>query len=120
VLAGASIVLMYVYYPAVYAAIQDVVGPRLRGTAMALYFMAMYVLGASLGPVATGLLSDRFTERAARAAGLVVTTPQALEPFRATGLHAAMQMLPALSVALMLVLLAAARTVGRETAPLER
>src|SRR6185503_3538844 len=69
-LAGASIVLMYVYYPAVYAGIQDVVGPRLRGTAMALYFMAMYVLGASLGPVVTGLLSDRLTERAARAAGV--------------------------------------------------
>ena len=45
-----SIVFMYVYYPAVYAAIQDVVGPALRGTAMALYFLAMYVLGASLGP----------------------------------------------------------------------
>ena len=62
-LAGVSIVLMYVYYPAVYAGIQDVVGPRLRGTAMALYFLAMYVLGASLGPLATGLLSDRFTVR---------------------------------------------------------
>jgi predicted MFS family arabinose efflux permease len=115
-LAGASIVLMYVYYPAVYAGIQDVVGPSLRGTAMALYFMAMYVLGASLGPVATGLLSDRLTERAARAAGVAVMTPQALEPFRADGLHAAMQVLPVLGVLLMLVLLAAARTVTRDAA----
>ena len=118
-LAGISIVLMYVYYPAVYAAIQDVVGPALRGTAMALYFLAMYVLGASLGPVATGLLSDRFTERAARAAGVADLTPQALEPFRAAGLHAAMQMLPVLGVLLMLVLLAASRTVARDRSRLD-
>jgi predicted MFS family arabinose efflux permease len=109
VLAGASIVLMYVYYPAVYAAIQDVVGPALRGTAMALYFLAMYVLGASLGPVTTGLLSDRLTERAASAAGVIAMTPQALEPFRSAGLHAALRLLPLLSVLLTLVLLAAAR-----------
>jgi predicted MFS family arabinose efflux permease len=118
-LAGTSIVLMYVYYPAVYAAIQDVVGPARRGTAMALYFLAMYVLGASLGPVATGLLSDRFTERAARAAGVAGVTPQALEPFRAAGLHAAMQLLPVLGVLLMLVLLAASRTIARDRERLE-
>jgi predicted MFS family arabinose efflux permease len=112
-LAGASIVLMYVYYPAVYAGIQDVVVPHLRGTAMALYFMAMYVLGASLGPLATGLLSDRLTERAARAAGVVQTTPQALEPFRAAGLQSAMAVLPALGILLTLVLIAAARTTAQ-------
>jgi predicted MFS family arabinose efflux permease len=114
--AGVSIIFMYVYYPAVYAAIQDVVGPTLRGTAMALYFLAMYVLGASLGPVATGLLSDRFTARAARAAGVVETTAQALEPFRAAGLHAAMEILPALGLLLTFVLFAASRTVTRDRA----
>jgi len=117
VLAGLSIVLMYVYYPAVYAAIQDVVGPRLRGTAMAVYFMAMYVLGASLGPVATGLLSDRLTERAARAAGVAAMTPQALEPFRATGLQSAMAVLPLLGILLTVVLAAAARTAAAEKRP---
>jgi predicted MFS family arabinose efflux permease len=113
-LAGVSIVLMYVYYPAAYAGIQDVVGPRLRGTAMALYFMAMYVLGASLGPLATGLLSDRFTQQAARAAGVAATTPQALEPFRAAGLQSAMAVLPALGILLTVVLAAASRTVTRD------
>jgi predicted MFS family arabinose efflux permease len=119
VLAGAAIVLMYVYYPAVYAGIQDVVGPRLRGTAMALYFMAMYVLGASLGPLATGLLSDRFTQRAARAAGVLQATPQALEPFRAAGLQSAMAVLPALGILLTLVLVAAARTTARQRPALD-
>ena len=117
VLAGLSIVLMYVYYPAVYAAIQDVVGPRLRGTAMAVYFMAMYVLGASLGPVVTGLLSDRLTERAARATGVGAMTPQALEPFRAAGLQSAMAVLPLLGILLTVVLAAAARTAAAEKRP---
>jgi predicted MFS family arabinose efflux permease len=118
-LAGAACLLLYVYYPAIYSAIHDVVEPTLRGTAMALYFFAMYVLGASLGPVATGLLSDRFTARAARAAGVLEMTPQALEPFRAAGLHAAMAVLPVLGVVLLLVLLAASRTVTRDRERLE-
>ena len=35
---------MYVYYATVYAAIQDVIEPRLRGTAVAIYFCAMYAI----------------------------------------------------------------------------
>ena len=37
--------LMFVYYSTVYSTIQDVIEPSLRGTAMALYFFAMYVFG---------------------------------------------------------------------------
>ena len=59
---------MFVYYATVYAAIQDVIEPSLRGTAMALYFFAMYVLGASLGPLGMGVLSSYFTRVAAVAA----------------------------------------------------
>ena len=116
--AGAAVILLYVYYPAVYSAIQDVVEPGLRGTAMALYLMVLYVAGASLGPIGTGLLSDRFTAQAARAAGVVATTPQALEPFRAAGLQAALEILPFFVVALTLVLFAAARTTTRDRARL--
>ena len=55
---------MYVYYATgAYAAIQDVIAPGLRGTAVAIYFCGMYILGASLGPVATGMLSDHFAPR---------------------------------------------------------
>jgi MFS family permease len=50
-LAGFGMASMYVYYSTVYSTIQDVIEPSLRGTAMALYFFAMYVLGASLGPL---------------------------------------------------------------------
>src|SRR5213594_5186697 len=73
--AGLGMASMYVYYATVYSAIQDVIEPSLRGTAMALYFFAMYVLGASLGPVGTGLASDYFTFRKASAAGAVAPLP---------------------------------------------
>ena len=110
-LMGAGCALMYVYYATVYSTIHDVTEPSLRGTAMALYFFAMYVLGASLGPYGTGVASDYFTRRAAGAAGVTAHTQAALEPFRAEGLHAAMYLIPALSVLLALVLAAAARNV---------
>ncbi|MFL6335902.1 MAG: spinster family MFS transporter [Pyrinomonadaceae bacterium] len=120
VLMGAGCALMYAYYSCVYSTIQDVMEPALRGTAMALYFFAMYVLGASLGPYGTGLVSDLFTARAATAAGVTVHTPQALEPFRAAGLHTAMYIIPFLGALLALVLYAASRTVARDTEALQR
>jgi MFS family permease len=96
--------LLYAYYGPVYATIQDVVEPPLRGTAMAVYFCAMYFLGAILGPVATGWVSDWSARRAAGGAELT-------ELHKAVGLHDAMYLIPVLDVALVAVLLAAARTV---------
>jgi len=120
ILMGTGCALMYAYYSTVYSTIQDVIEPSLRGTAMALYFFAMYVLGASLGPYGTGLVSDFYTARAASAAGTINLTRQALEPFRATGLHSAMYIIPALGVLLTLVLFAASRTVTKDMEELQR
>src|SRR5262249_35287687 len=103
--------LMYVYYATVYSTIQDMIEPSLRGTAMALYFFAMYVFGASFGPVLTGFLSETFTRGAATTAGIATSTGEALEPFRAAGLHSAMYLIPVLGVLLALVLFAASFTV---------
>jgi MFS family permease len=114
VVMGLSYALMTVYYVAVYPTVQDIIEPSLRGTAMALYFFAMYVLGASFGPVGTGLLSDYFTEQAARAAGVVDMSYQALEPYRAAGLHSAMYAIPILGGLLAFVLLAGAMTVKKD------
>ncbi|HEV2912940.1 MAG TPA: MFS transporter [Pyrinomonadaceae bacterium] len=119
ILMGVGCALMYAYYSTVYSTIQDVIEPSLRGTAMALYFFAMYVLGASLGPYGTGLVSDFFTMRAARAGGVVALTQQALEPYRAAGLHTAMYLIPALGLLLALVLFAASRTVRRDMEKLQ-
>lgn len=113
-LMGAGVAIMSVYYSTVYPAIQDVFEPSLRGTAMAIYFFAMYVLGAALGPVGTGLASDYFTGREAVAAGVVATTQTALEPFRAAGLHSAMYIIPVLGALLALVLFAGSRTIARD------
>lgn len=114
VLMGVACALMYFYYSTVYSTIQDVTEPASRGTAMAVYFFAMYVLGASLGPYGTGLLSDYFTKRAASVSGVVDMSQAALEPFRADGLHTAMYIIPLLGIFLTLILLAGSRTVTRE------
>jgi len=102
---------------------------------MALYFCAMYLLGASLGPVGTGLISDYFTFQKASAAGAVAPMAfgplmsaelrslvgeskgfplAALEPFRADGLHTAMYVVPILAAILAVVLFAASRTVTKD------
>jgi MFS family permease len=119
ILMGAGCALMYFYYSTVYSTIQDIVEPASRGTAMAVYFFAMYVLGASLGPYATGVLSDFFTKRAAQTASVLDFSQAALEPFRAEGLHSAMYAIPILSVLLALVLFAASRTVARDIEKLQ-
>jgi MFS family permease len=110
-MAGAFIALAYAaltgYYGLVYSAIQDIVAPNERGTAMAIYFMAMYMCGASFGPLLTGRLSDALAHRAARLAGVASVT----EHFRAIGLHQAMLIIPVLSVALALVLFMGSRTI---------
>jgi MFS family permease len=102
--------LLYAYYGTVYATIQDIVEPASRGVAMAIYFCAMYLLGAFLGPVATGWTSDYFARQEALAAGVSEPT----EWHKAVGLHHAMYLIPILDAALVVVLFAAARTVRRD------
>jgi predicted MFS family arabinose efflux permease len=105
-----ALLLLYFYYAPAYATIQDVVEPSRRGTAMALYFCAMYVLGASLGPVGIGVLSDRLAGRAAAAAH----TPQVTETFRDQGLSQAMYLVPVLTALLAFTVWAAARAAVRD------
>jgi predicted MFS family arabinose efflux permease len=119
ILLGLACAAMAAYYAIVYAALQDVVPASLRGTAMAVYFLAMYVLGAAFGPVATGLLSDRLTMRAARAAGVVAGGTAALEPFRGAGLHAALLVVPALALLMAAILWAASRTITADAQRLD-
>ena len=96
--------LLNTYYGLVYSTIQDVVPPGLRGTAMALYFVVMYLCGASFGPLLTGRLSDALARTAAGTGPLTETA-------RAIGLHQAMLVIPALSLALAFVLWGGARSV---------
>ncbi len=98
------------YYGLVYSSIQDIVRPSLRGTTMAFYFMLMYIGGASFGSVITGSLSDSMARRAATAAGSPVIT----EAAKAIGLRQAMFVIPAMAIALALVLYAGSRTIEKD------
>ena len=98
------------YYGLVYSSIHDIVPPAQRGTTMALYFMLMYMCGASFGPYLTGHISDLMAHRAAEAAGSAVVT----EAFKAIGLQQAMIVIPILAVALAIVLWAGSRTIIRD------
>ena len=120
VLLGTGCGVMYIYYSAVYPTIHDVIEPSLRGTATALYFLGMYVIGASFGPVGTGFLSDYFTKQAATAAGIIEFTPKLLEPFRAEGLRSAMMIIPILVTLLAVVMYAGSRTVAKDREKLQR
>jgi MFS family permease len=95
----------YNFYTCVYTAIQDVVEPRLRATAMALFFAGLYLLGGGFGPIAVGLLSDHFAHAAMLAAG----ASEMSEAFKAVGLHDAMLLIPVALFFTMLALLQASR-----------
>jgi len=99
------------YYGFVYASIQDIVAPDQRGFTMSVCFMAMYLCGASFGPLLTGRLSDHMARRAMNAAGAVK-----LETFRAVGLQQAMVIMPILSVGLAIVLYLGSRTMTQDIA----
>jgi MFS family permease len=114
-----GVAAMYVYYSTTYSTIQDLVEPSLRGTAMATYFCAMYLLGASLGPIVLGKMSDHFTLAAATAAGADISTVAGLEKFKGIGLHTAMYVVPVLNLVLTGCMLMASRTVPRDIAKLQ-
>jgi MFS family permease len=117
--AAASIALIMIaygflnmYYGLVYSAIHDIVAPAVRGMTMAVYFLTMYLCGASFGPLITGRLSDYLARAAAHAAGSTI----AGEAFRAIGLHQAMYVIPIMSAGLALVLFAGSRTIAADMA----
>jgi MFS family permease len=98
------------YYGLVYASLHDIVAPELRGTSMAIYFLAMYLGGASWGTLVIGKMSDLFALRAAHLAGVDHIT----EAFKAVGLQHALLSVPVLSALLALVLWMGSRSIGRD------
>ena len=102
--------LLNMYYGLVYASIQDIVAPALRGTSMSIYFLVMYMIGASWGTYIIGKMSDYFALRAAHVAGL----DKINEAFKAIGLQQALLAIPVLSLLLAAVLWAGSRTIERD------
>jgi MFS family permease len=103
--------LLNMYYGLVYASMQDIIAPALRGTSMAIYFLVMYLGGASWGTLIIGKLSDRFALRAAHLAGVDKIT----EAFKAVGLQQALLAVPVLSAMLALVLWAGSKSMMKDT-----
>jgi MFS family permease len=106
--------LFYIYYPSVYASIQDLFEPELRGTAIAVYFFVMYLCGGAFGPVIVGRLSDSFAARAAAAADASVPGPV----HQMIGLHQALGIIPWLGIALAVVLWIGSRGITRDHKPI--
>ncbi len=100
----------YTYFTSVYPAIHDVVEPRLRATAMALYFAAMYLLGGATGPVVVGALSDHLALSAMQAAG----APEMTEAFKSVGLYQAMYLVPLMLLLTALFIYGASRSYVRD------
>ena len=111
VLFGAGWLAYYNYYTCVYPAIQDVVEPRLRATAVAVYFAGMYLLGGAFGPAVVGALSDRLAQAAMRAEGAAAIT----EAHRAVGLHDALWLVPVALLLTGVFVALASRSVGADS-----
>lgn len=102
--------LLNMYYGLVYSSIHDIVAPALRGTSMSIYFLVMYLVGASWGTWIIGKMSDLLALHAARLAGV----DKINEAFKAIGLQQALLAIPVLSFLLAAVLWAGSRTIGRD------
>ena len=113
---GVGWLAQYAYYTSVYPAIQDVVEPRLRATAVALYFAGMYLLGGAFGPVVVGALSDRLAGAAMRAAGVTEMT----DAFRAVGLHDALYLVPVALLLTAVFVFLASRSFSADARRMER
>ncbi|EQA44341.1 transporter, major facilitator family protein [Leptospira broomii serovar Hurstbridge str. 5399] len=106
----------YNYYTCVYPAIQDVIEPRLRATAMALYFAAMYLLGGAAGPAVVGWLSDYLARAAMVRAGAIEISEQ----FKAIGLHDALYLIPIMVFATAAFVFLASRSFPKDAANMKR
>ena len=102
--------LLYAYYGTVYATIQDIVEPSLRGMAMAIYFCAMYLLGGRARPGGDGL--DQRLLRPPGRGRRRLDDPERMAQGRRTARRHVPH--PDLDAALVVVLFAASRTVKRD------
>jgi predicted MFS family arabinose efflux permease len=110
---GIGWLMYFQYYVTVYPSIQDVVEPRLRATAMSVYFFFQYVLGAGFGTTVTGMVSDHHAKSLLAAAGGGAMS----DGFRALGLQWALtQLVPLMFVLTGIALCFAAWTSLRDGA----
>ena len=108
--------MQYNFYTCVYPAVQDIVEPRLRASAMAVFFAVLYVAGGAGGALVVGALSDSAAQAAMAAAGATEMTDQ----FKGIGLRQAMLLIPVALLITGLALLAATRTFPADAAAMRK
>jgi MFS family permease len=109
---GIGWLLAYLYSLCIYPVIQELVVPRLRATAMAVYFAAMYVLGGAFGSIVVGAYSDHIANSLMVRDGLQVVS----EGNRAAGLHGALVLVPLALLVTAFACWMAGRTLRRDMA----
>jgi len=98
--------LQYTFHTSALPAVADVVQPRLRSTAIGVFFAAFYLLGGAFGPVIAGALSDHLA---------ALAPPGGPVSAQARGLHDSLLYLVPLSLSIAAAgLFGAARTIGRD------
>lgn len=108
--------LQYNAYACSFPVLHEVVEPRLRATAMAVFFALLYILGGFAGPLLVGALSDAAAHSAMVAAGATQMTDE----FRGLGLRQAMELVPVAMVVCGLGFLLATRTFSADAAAMRR
>ncbi len=72
--------MLITFYMPTFAMVQNLVGPRMRASAVALFSLVFSMVGAGLGPVGLGYLSDTFAEAAFAAGHFAATCPGGMAP----------------------------------------
>lgn len=119
---------MFVYYTPVQVILQNMVAPRMRATTAFLFFLASGLVGAGLGPMLVGLISDIATARAfhvgdftALCGGTLADAPNAVgaacRSAAAAGIRASLTVISLLFFWAALHLLLASRSLREDLAP---
>ena len=82
---GLLVAILYITLPAIYAAIQFVCGANRRATAVAVMTLSLSLIGGTVGPILTGVISDH-----AAAAGIALPLRTAMIAMAAAFLPAAL------------------------------
>lgn len=106
-------IFYFAFFISAYPSLQDVVEPRLRATAMALFFFFTYVLGGGAGSLVTGIVSDHFANSVMLANGATELN----DAMRGMGLQKALLLLvPAAMLMTAIMTFMASRSFVRDSA----
>jgi predicted MFS family arabinose efflux permease len=72
--------MLITFYTPTFATVQNLVGPRMRASAVALFSLVFSMVGAGLGPTVMGMISDAYAQLAFGAADFKAACPGGMGP----------------------------------------